>query len=278
MMGNEKVKVCVKHQNIVKKFVEQYLDGEIRKITTFDFQSLNYKNSSNFDADRTPIIRAIYCLLWRDKLEPEADCLFSTEIKYSGETLCTYKSAIISKYGKPFSKLDSISKNIVQKILIKYGIGFGNKIFNAATGSIVNNHQLGNFMPLSVITKDTMNAPIQPLNPVRAQNGFFDYFDLFLEDIKKFYAGKQGSTLAPKLNKQFDANHLYFKNFNSFNDYIRYNLLDDFFESSDENCNYEHMHNLSEIDFESYVRQAMKIIKKRGERILAELELKLRQT
>jgi hypothetical protein len=259
--------ICQKDYKIFKEFVEHYLNGELDRISNFDFYPLYPE-----DPDKSKEMYAIYCILWRDKIEPNSDCLFKAETYYSGETLCTNKLAVLDKYGYYFQHLDDIKKIEIKNILLEHGVGFENKVYDEEKQNIENNHQLGNFMPLpSTTTKDYIGEAKYSLNTGRSNNPFFDYFDLFLFEIQKYYENGLEST-STKLRNQFKVNQQYFAKFGSFNDYIKSNFLDDFFEGQNSNGNYVAIIELSKMNFKDYVIKKMEIIQKRGERILKELK------
>ena len=196
-------------------------------------------NVDNIDADRLPVILAVYILLWNDTLFCKDNYsgknfeikLYKEEIKvqvdeetyiYSGETLNT-KGRIYSKYKKIIND---------EKELKKIEETFSNNYLT-----------LGNFIPFPKVKKHSLN---------NAKNqSYADQFDLYLNDIKKFYIEKTNHYLfknnkdAKKDDFNYDIgcssffsnilkeNIEYFKRFKSFNNYIDKNFLQDYIDNGD---------------------------------------------
>ena len=182
---------------------------------------------------------------------------------HSGDTLITYRTAILRKfYGKSYSKLSRDKQYEILGIIKSYTEHNDDFPFEFELDSeeeevyqICNNYQIGNF---GIFPKGS-------INPKRAQSPYNDYFDLALSEIRNLYDG----TLTPDDNfkKAILDEKEYFDQFKDFETFLSENFLTVFFDDEG------YLIRLSEIDnFEEYVRISNQIIYNRGLAILTYLQ------
>lgn len=86
-----------KSLQLIKDFVNDYLDGDINKLVTFDIKQLqgNKKyggcNGSSFDSDNTNIVRAVLAVVF-ENVWPDLDEDSITRMDYRGDTINTFNT------------------------------------------------------------------------------------------------------------------------------------------------------------------------------------------
>ncbi len=204
--------------------------------------------------DRSDLIKLIYkdIFEWYDDKE------------HSGDTLITYRTAILRKfYGKSYSKLSRDKQLEILGIIKSYTeynddfpFEFELDREEKEVYQICNNYQIGNF---GIFPKEG------GINPKRAQSPLNDYFDLALSVIWDLYDG----TLTPDddFKQAILDKKEYFDQFKDFETFLSENFLTVFFDDKG------YLIRLSEIDnFEEYVKISNQIIYNRGLAILTYLQ------
>lgn len=222
--------VCEKCKVTVTSFIDEKLSGEAKKLFTYDFgeEANFYKNfyKKKYHADSVPVVLAVYCLLWGEKLFPDIEGCKVEARKfasssdpsrkkksgyYSGDTLNTSKSTFgkyspfpQSKWGELLPKIDEFQEEL--------------------------HYTLGNFMPLPVKTE---HGKYQSLNQSRGDyHGLKDYFDLYLMSVQSF-CRKDLQSVPVKFRRTLERNRDYYKRFNNdFDDYISSNFLQSYINNT----------------------------------------------
>lgn len=195
----------------------------------------------------------------------------------AGETLITYRSAIARIYGKSFRFLaDQLQKEILEMIASSSFTSL--KQVEYWDGSqVINNHQIGNMMPfpsgtpsMNSFRADVFRDPgpgfsererelcrnSRSVGPGHVDVRLYDYFDRFLSEVENFYSRRDDFQPETALQVALHYQSGYFDFFQTFENYIESNLLQDFAGIS----------LWSITDFQEYLQVANKIIDKRGER------------
>lgn len=247
----------------------EFMDLSVEDMVKFDFFGQGTLLGSFTEAelprvDESKVLKEIY-----SKLYP-----WYQNFTLYGDSMNTYRTGIYKFYNNYYRKLPVEKQNEIDSIVKSNTLSHENHIFTFEVRDtdkksdykqISNNYQLGNFFVLPGSKGNTINSD-------RAKAPYDDFFDLFLIELEEtLYQNpthkfpkkiSKEATLDTKLQKSIYHYSEYFKSFNSFNEYIEMNFLQDFF---DENNN---LIRLSEIEsFEEYVYMVNKIINKRSKRI-----------
>ena len=169
------------------------------KLKLEDFQTFPFKNVQEYISDKEKAIKFSFLLQGDAPDRSELIKLIYKDIfewyddkVHSGDTLITYRTAILRKYyGKPYSKLSRDKQHEILNIIKSYTEHNDDFPFEFELDSkekkvyqICNNYQIGNF---GIFPKKG------GINPKRAQSPYYDYFDLALSEIRNLYDG----TLTP---------------------------------------------------------------------------------
>ena len=235
------------------------------KLKLEDFQTFPFKNVQEYISDKEKAIKFSFLLQGDAPDRSELIKLIYKDIfewyddkVHSGDTLITYRTAILRKYyGKPYSKLSRDKQHEILNIIKSYTEHNDDFPFEFELDSnqICNNYQIGNF---GIFPKKG------GINPKRAQSPYYDYFDLALSEIRNLYDG----TLTPDddFKEAILDEKEYFDQFKDFETFLSENFLTVFFDEG-------YLIRLSEIDnFEEYVRISNQIIYNRGLAILTYLQ------
>jgi len=124
---------------------------------------------------------------------------------------------------------------------------------------ICNNYQLGNFGIL----------PIHGgINPKRAADPYFDFFDIFLLSVYAFY--NEDVSFEGELANAIKSRKDYFQQFDSAEDFVNRNMLTEYFYNQEDNeiGTYDDLTYFSKMkSFEEYVQAVTTIITRRGKYI-----------
>lgn len=238
-----------------KMSLEKFLEMDEDLAIKFDFLS------QGDEPDRTNLAKEIY-----HQIFPWFD-----ETKQAGDTLNTYRIAIKKYYGNYYRFLDRKIQLEILEIIKKNTKHLENHLFEfeevdkdgRTYFQICNNYQLGNFGIL----------PIRfGINPKRAADPYFDFFDSFIYVVNDFYADEIENQSDDPLKKAMIEQSDYFNQFNDTFEFIENNFLEDYIISSEEE-EYSTICNLSDCDtFEEYVSMAAQLIEQRGRRIWNKLK------
>lgn len=226
-------------KKLVSEFKQSYLDGDLKKLETFDFLSF-YRNKDNkyglvngqkypefiwkYDPDDSELAKAIYVLIWGNDNNVEyklPDCSFEnigTGLKYRGDTLNTFNTL--------FDKNIWWANETNEEIEVK------DKEF----ADLVNGFKkiyltIGNFSILpNKIPKGKKG--INSLNCYRGKV-FRDYYDLFLDEFRKCFPESKEKTKKEYLQTLYDENKFYFDEINTFEKFVNKNFLRGYFKDGD---------------------------------------------
>lgn len=251
------------------------------KLKLEDFQTSPFNNVQEYISDKEKAIK--FSFLLQGKAPDRSDLIkliykdifeWYDDKVHSGDTLITYRTAILRKfYGKSYSKLSRDKQLEILGIIESYtehNDDFPFEFELEKGGSqICNNYQIGNF---GIFPKKG------GINPKRAQSPYNDYFDLALSVIWDLYDGtltpgnerKDGFKDKDRFNdfkKTILDKKEYFDQFKDFETFLSENFLTVFFDDKG------YLIRLSEIDnFEEYVKISNQIIYNRGLAILNYLQ------
>lgn len=158
-------------QNLVRTFVEEYLNGDIYALADFDFTALRADkrfgcNGRMFDCDDTNLIRTICFLLWGEQFPDLSLADIGSGKKYRGDTLNTFNSVFGTYFPEMLSCKGILKSNAPENIRLQ-----ANKFYS-------DYHTIGNFILLPNIA-ETDKKRAYTLNTYRGI-AYKDYFDLFL--------------------------------------------------------------------------------------------------
>lgn len=197
-----------------------------------------------------------------------------------GETLITYRSAIRRLFGKSFQYLVPTVQEEILAALESVSITSKKNVmcWDAKQRLVINNHQIGNMMPfpsgvpsINSFRADVIKDPgpgfterersLCRSRQTGSEGRLFDYFDRFLCEVERYYGHREGFEPVTALQVAIRYQHGYFDFFQTFDNYIEANLLQDFVGVS-----------LWSIDnFQDYLETANRIIDERGARIARQL-------
>lgn len=228
--------------------LREYLLLDEKTAIEFDFLT------QGEEADRTPLTKEIYKAIfpWYD------------ESKHAGDTLNTYRIAVKHFYGQYYGYLNRATQLEIVDTIKRYTPHSKNHIFefDVITDSgfsykqLSNNYQLGNF---------GIWRSRGGINPKRASEPYYDYFDRMFERIYHFY--DDNLTSEDELDRAIINQSEYFHQFEDASDFVYQNYLQDFFVVDEEDDALV-LAQLSEVDtFGDYVQMVTAIVEKRGRTI-----------
>lgn len=235
--------------------------SETQRLTIEEFLELPQDKAIQYDflrqgdePDRSSLINEIYHLIfpWYD------------ETKHAGDTLNTYRLAVMKYYGKSYRFLDRATQLKIIDIIATYTPHNENYLFEFEeidkNGNkyyqLCNNYQLGNF---GILPKR------YGINPKRAQKPYSDFLDEFVLVIFDFFTN-QDFLADDSLKKSVQMQEEYFNNFSDFKNFVDSNfLLDSLLTLTEEGSEEYEIYRLSTSkSFEEYVKVATRIIEVRG--------------
>ena len=259
---------------LVKEFVNEELSGDWQKFINFDFNLLHDSGKfgcpeRNFDCDDTNIMRAIYVVLWQDKLPNLAMDNIGYRKQYRGDTVNTFHTMFGRAIeGRPgfFAGLEKYSPPDEMREKVRH---FGKLCSN-----------IGNYVVLP-----NFYARQTTLNCYRGTNDWHDFFDRFLMELYKVLTGTDGAD--DTLQDLVKANDFCFQKFQGragFAEFIQTLLLKNYCSKS---CipqkifamNYHWMNEKARERYlqaaELYLEKNEEIIRCRAEKIIALLHQKV---
>jgi hypothetical protein len=175
---NTQRKIFMRHKakELIRKFIDEKLAGDISRFLTFDFKTLRgsaeYGGTGEFfDCDETRLMRAVYQLLWGEHFPGMEECG-----KYRGDTMNSFHTMFGREIeGRPgfFAGVEKYAPSEEFREKVRH---FGILCSN-----------LGNFLPLP-----HWYACGTTLNFYRGTNEWRDFFDLFLIELHKVLCGGAG--------------------------------------------------------------------------------------
>lgn len=161
---------------LLRNFVREKLNGDIRNFTEFNFQTLKYdtlygcSDPDKFDCDNTFIIRAIYVLLFSDVFPDMQDWReITTGKSYRGDTVFTFHTI----FGRPVPDKPGHFNGID-----RYLAG-DEPLYDRIREFHRNMARLGNYVVLPNHSVK-LNDRFVTLNTYRGTNEWRDYMDQFL--------------------------------------------------------------------------------------------------
>jgi len=270
--------------DLIREFINSdYLQGDIENLKSFDFAKLEgvekYDGCSkgNYDPDDSKLAKAIYYVIWKDKL-PELNTIedIGTGKNYRGDTINTFNTL----FGKKIDSFHRIEKYSNNEPLKKYVKEDFYKTYQT----------IGNFMlmPNRPLEKNTINL---------YRGGFYgwrDYFDRFLYELNECLTNDAYDN--PIFKNLIVQNEFYFEKFNNIQKISEVNFLEPYLNSkcvkelffkeepmflSEEGRKDKHNIPLSEeskqeyTEFaECYISKVTEIINYRADKIIEELKSK----
>jgi hypothetical protein len=204
-------KECIE---LIKSFIAERLDGDIRKFYYYDLDQLEKDEKYGaYDPDNSRIANAIYVVLWGNTVPNLTMNNLGGEM-YRGDTMNSFNTLM----GRPNE--DGTSFLGVQKYTHDL------KIINLAKMYHEKYHTLGNMM---VLPNKTLESARTTLNLLRGGGPWYDYFDLFLSDIKNLMVGINASKIDHRLIELVEINSDffdYFRGIEGFKDFCKTFYLD----------------------------------------------------
>ena len=207
-------------QELLLDFIREKLDGELDRLGTFDFKSLQDSEKfgcpgRRFDCDDTEILRAVYVVLWGDLLPELSPDTLGNGKPYRGDTMNTFHTMFGREIpGRPgfyaglekYHPADELRERVRE---------FGRLYCSS----------LGNYVVLpNLCARETT------LNCYRGTNQWHDFFDRFLIELTAVLRGETGET-DPVLKDLVAANEFCFARFrggSGVREFIRQLVLEDY--------------------------------------------------
>jgi len=259
-------------KKIVLSFRDEYLHGNIDELANFSFWDIAgtvYDNRKDeFDGDRTKIVYAIDKILYDTKPILENFVLGDSEKggMYSGDTINTFNTLFCKDRKSAENKYHFTPSEIEIK----------NEFFRTY-------QKIGNFylLPNKTINKDSLNKFRGDFN---RKDAWFDYFDLFLNNLKERLPLKEISNKNDYFQKLLNENRHFFNIEMDFKKFIDIFYLKDYFENSNI-VSYNHITNkiahwwtneLTEDEYKKfafgYIAKATELINKRSIKLVEVLK------
>lgn len=199
---------------LIKSFINERLDGDIQKFHDYDLDQLERDEKYGaYDPDNSKIANAIYVVLWGDIL-PNLTMDTLGEEMYRGDTMNSFNTLM----GRPNE--DGTNFLGIQKYT------HDSKIVNMAKKYHEKYHTIGNLM---VLPNKMPESERTTLNQLRGGGAWYDYFDLFLTDIRDLMLGTNIEKIDNRLKNLVDINKHFFDCFqgtDGFSNFCRTFYLD----------------------------------------------------
>ena len=203
----------MKPAELVTRFVEERLDGDINRLATFPLGNLRYNETfgcpnRNFDSDDSELMRAIYCLIFCDVWENiSMDNLGDGKLR--GDTLNTYNTLFSQPWNEKFTAIWHPDEELQEKMK-----EFQTTCYTIGNMAVLPDRRIGEWS----------------INKHRGcHNEWHDYEDRFLEALYKVLTDAPDRDL--DLEELVELNMEDFKPFYGKEGWIRFiegNLLDDY--------------------------------------------------
>lgn len=185
-------KECIE---LIKSFIAERLDGNIQKFYDYDLDQLEKDEKYGaYDPDNSRIANAIYIVLWGNKVPNLTMNNLGGEM-YRGDTMNSFNTLM----GRPNE--DGTSFLGVQKYT------HDSEIINIAKKYYEKYHTLGNMM---ILPNKKLESARTTLNLLRGGGPWYDYFDLFLSDIKNLMVGTNIDNVDDRLKELVKINKDFF--------------------------------------------------------------------
>lgn len=192
---------------LIKSFINERLDGDIQKLHDYDLDQLEKDEKYGaYDPDNSKIANAIYVVLWGDIL-PNLTMDNLGDKMYRGDTMNSFNTLM----GRP-------NENGTNFLGIQKYTHDSN-IINMARKYHEKYHTIGNLM---ILPNKTPELERTTLNQLRGGGAWYDYFDLFLSDIRNLMIGTNTSRIDNRLKRLVDINSHYFDCFRGQDGFTRF--------------------------------------------------------
>ncbi len=204
-------------KELVSRFVEEKLDGDVNRLATFPLGNLRYDDTygypnRNFDSDDTELMRAIYCLAFGDVWEHiSMDNLGDGKLR--GDTLNTYNTLFSQPWNEKFTAIWHPDKELEAKMK-----DFQKTCYTIGNMAVLPDGRIGEWS----------------INKHRGcHNEWHDYEDRFLEALHKVLMGAPDRDL--DLEELVDLNKEDFMPFYGKEGWVKFidgNILNDYVEAN----------------------------------------------
>lgn len=265
-------------KELIKEFIEQRLNGDIQTLKNYDLLQLQgdekfgCSKGEYFDCDITNIMKAIYVVLWGEEFPQLTYENIGPGKLYRGDTMNSFGTV----FGKPLGFHH-------QSFVAAEKFGFSEETKKMVRMFYRTYHTLGNMIVLPDLSVDH-----QSINRYRGVGGWHDFFDIFLMELEKCLQGKGDGDKV--LEALIEKNKFAFSKFDGepgFQHFCKITWLENYLNPDGtaksvfaphlyhwcekmESCEYEAF-------AQDYIDEAMKIIKCRGEKMIAKLDAILRE-
>ncbi len=167
--------------DLIRKFVDERLGGEIAKWKDYDCRELEHSDvfgcpGRNFDCDDSNLIRAVYLLLWGDSFPGCSTSAIGRGKPYRGDTMNTFHTL----FGRPIEDKPGFYAG-----LEKYAPD--DELRERAGKFHTHCHTIGNYILLPNLPEGRLT-----LNLYRGTNDWKDFFDRFLIQLGLCLQNKPG--------------------------------------------------------------------------------------
>ncbi len=203
---------------LIKSFIVEKLDGDIRKFHDYDLDQLeNDKMYGAYDPDNSKIANAIYVVLWGDTVPSLTFNNLGGEI-YRGDTMNSFNT-LMGRLNEDGTSFLGIQKYTHDSNTIDLAKMYHQKY-----------HTLGN---LIILPNKRLESENKTLNTLRGGGYWFDYFDLFLSDIKDLITDTSTNNIDDRLKELVKINSNFFDCFRGtegFKDFCKTFYLDKYID------------------------------------------------
>ncbi|WLR41842.1 hypothetical protein LC087_13460 [Bacillus carboniphilus] len=270
----------------MKEFINEELNYEPSNLASFDFKKLqgDKKFGSQgfwFYCDDTKLARAIYCVLWQEKLVVNCVSELIKDKTYRGDTLNSLNT-LFGKYGAKVEKILTNIQDYSEKDRFKNKVKGFNKIYHTIGNfAILPNNEIEDIR-ITVREEGEYKEKLKPttINRYRGNKSskLHDYFDQFLIVLEKWYY--YSDEISDDWKKLLDGNkELFPKNFDYFREIL---FLNSYFGAGGKNCREltkGYPSALGPPTFEkaeNYIREKTQIINQRAEIMIENIEKRLK--
>lgn len=186
---------------LIQSFINERLDGNINNFYDYDLDQLeNDKIYGAYDPDNSRIANAIYVVLWGDIVPDLTFKNLGTGELYRGDTMNSFNT-LMGKPNETNTGFMGIQKYTNDLEIYKLAQTFHKKY-----------HTIGNMI---ILPNQTLPADNTTINMLRGGAEWYDYYDLFLSDIRCILTGtgKFTSELSEKLLSLVNINSNFFTHF-----------------------------------------------------------------
>lgn len=206
----------MKPAELVTRFIEDKLNGDVKRLATFPLGKLRYDDTygcpnRNFDSDDTELMRAIYCLVFGEVWENiSMDNLGDGKLR--GDTLNTYNTLFSQPWNEKFTAIWHPDEKLQAKMK-----GFQKTCYTIGNMAVLPDRRIGEWS----------------INKHRGcHSEWHDYEDRFLDALYKVLTGATDGDL--DLEELVELNKDDFKPFYGKDGWVKFidgNLLEDYVDN-----------------------------------------------